>query len=171
MFDTTQPWTRCFGGLLKSLAGMTTTNSEPHESGGVKAFEVLTASTKQIGGSGGASEDLHVDGIAPASSQDDGKDDFSIANSEMTSAHNYTGTNKTENEDDATDEPSKLYEHMLRNPITRFCVTRFPRTCALFTAVLLPLFALVLLSVTFGVPLCQYEAPEEVAATTMPWNR
>ena len=60
--------------------------------------------------------------------------------------------------------PSKAYLKLLRWPVTGFCLSRFPRTSAVCVGVIVPLFALVLLSLGFGAKLCEYEAPAEIEA-------
>ena len=60
--------------------------------------------------------------------------------------------------------PSKVYENLMRYPVGRCCLTRFPYTCAVLTGVIIPLFALILVSMGFGAKLCEYEAPNEISA-------
>ncbi|KAL7577683.1 hypothetical protein ACA910_015194 [Epithemia clementina (nom. ined.)] len=63
--------------------------------------------------------------------------------------------------------PSKLYERMMKNRCCAFCLKRFPRTCAVWFGVVLPLWLLIIFSLWFGALMCNYEGPPEIDENNM----
>lgn len=65
-------------------------------------------------------------------------------------------------DDDQDELPSRCYERCVSKKCCSFCITRFPKTCAVFVGILVPLFALTVLSGIFGGFLCELESPGEI---------
>jgi len=63
---------------------------------------------------------------------------------------------------EAAQEPSRLYECLVKRPCCGQCLTRFPRTCAVFLGVVMPLISLTFVSLGFGAILADFEGPEEI---------
>lgn len=77
---------------------------------------------------------------------------------------NAVKVNEDEDTEDEGEEENPLYTRLVRRPCCGCCLTRFPRTMAIIIGIVLPLFALIVISLGFGYILADYEAPSEYSA-------